>query len=262
MLKRPYEDIPEKIVEITKSLISESDEYHTTHARRLARTLQTISENEISGKVLEVGTSHFMPLAMKDLGLDVEMTVTDFHLDLPSSGTMTCSLNGKSTDVNVVRVNIEEEPLPFKDESFDVVILCEVLEHMERDPMFMLSEVNRVTKQAGKLILTTPNITSSRNIYKIIQGVEPYFYMQYHKGGTMYRHNYEYSVPTLKSVLRSAGFEGRLWTEDTFEESFISTVLQLQMLGYDLPHVGDNIFAVTQKTRGVIDRYPKEIYVD
>jgi ubiquinone/menaquinone biosynthesis C-methylase UbiE len=262
MVKEPYKNIPEKYASIVQSLISEDDTYHQGHARRMARTLQTLAENEPKGKLLEIGTSHLMPLAIKELGLDLEVSVTDFDLTKEYSGKMECSLNGKTTEVDVYRVNIEENSIPVPDETFDVVLLCEVIEHMEVDPMFMLSEMNRITKQGGKLILTTPNSTSSRNIHKIVNGYEPYFYMQYRHDRSLYRHNYEYSVPTLKSVMRSAGFEGKFWTESTFEEEIISIILQLQMLGYKLEHVGDNIFGVTQKVRGVVERYPKEIYVD
>jgi ubiquinone/menaquinone biosynthesis C-methylase UbiE len=262
MLKDPYKDIPEKYISVTQSLISEFDEYHIVHARRMARTIQTIDENEVSGKLLEVGTSHFIPLALKELNIPVEITVTDFDMDKEPSGKMTCSLNGKSTEVDVVRVNIEEQLLPFPDDTFDAVVLCEVIEHMEVDPMFMLSEINRVTKQGGKLFLTTPNATSTRSIHKILNGIEPYFYMQYRHNRSLYRHNYEYSVPTLKSVLHAAGFGGKFWTEDTFEDEIVSIPLMLHQLGYTPEHCGDNIFAVTSKNRGVVNRYPKEIYAD
>lgn len=262
MIKEPYKDIPEKYVSITKSLISNTDQYHEVHARRMARTIQTLDENELSGKLLEVGTSHFIPIAIKDLNIPVEITVTDFDLTKERSGKMTCALNGKSTEVDVVRLNIEEEPLPFPDETFDTVVLCEVIEHMEVDPMFMLSEVNRVIKQGGKLILTTPNATSTRAIHKILNGREPYFYMQYQKKRTLYRHNYEYSLPTLKAVLRAAGFGGKFWTENSFEDEIVSIPLVLHTMGYSFEHMGDNIFAVVTKSSPVINRYPLEIYVD
>ncbi len=210
MIKEPYKDIPEKYASVVKSLLSASDEYHRVHARRMARTLQTFAESNPTGKLLEVGTSHLIPLAIKELELDVEVSVTDFDLSKPYSGKMECSLNNKTVEVDVYRVNIEESTIPVPDETFDVVLLCEVLEHMEVDPMFMLSEINRITKQGGKLILTTPNSTSSRNIHKILNGYEPYFYMQYRHDRSLYRHNYEYSLPTLKSVMRSAGFEEEL----------------------------------------------------
>jgi SAM-dependent methyltransferase len=45
--------------------------------------------------------------------------------------------------------------LPFGDEAFDVVLCAEVLEHMHT-PALALSEMRRVLKTGGKLLLTTP----------------------------------------------------------------------------------------------------------
>jgi SAM-dependent methyltransferase len=46
--------------------------------------------------------------------------------------------------------------LPYEDETFDFVWCSEVIEHLE-NPAFSLSELIRVTKLGGRLILTTPN---------------------------------------------------------------------------------------------------------
>ncbi|MCA9751982.1 MAG: class I SAM-dependent methyltransferase [Gemmatimonadetes bacterium] len=53
----------------------------------------------------------------------------------------------------VVDIN---EPIPFDDDSFDLVWCSEVIEHL-RDPEFSLAEMRRVTRPGGELILTTPN---------------------------------------------------------------------------------------------------------
>ncbi len=45
--------------------------------------------------------------------------------------------------------------LPFKDETFDVVLCTEVMEHVP-EPQIMLDEIYRVLKPEGTLILTTP----------------------------------------------------------------------------------------------------------
>ena len=46
--------------------------------------------------------------------------------------------------------------LPFEDNSFDVVTALEIMEHIE-EPKKMLSEMMRVTRQNGSVIITTPN---------------------------------------------------------------------------------------------------------
>jgi hypothetical protein len=125
-----------------------------------------------------------------------------------------------------------------------------------------MSEINRVLKPDGLLVLTTPNATSSRAIHKILRGIEPYFYMQYRHKPSLYRHNYEYSVYSLTKVLQSAGFDGKVWTEDSFEDPILDDVEKLRDLGYSLSHIGDNIFVVARKIGPVVNRYPAVIYAD
>jgi SAM-dependent methyltransferase len=49
-----------------------------------------------------------------------------------------------------------ERPLPFPDHSFDTVLSFQVIEHV-RDPARYLSEVRRVLRPGGHLVLTTPD---------------------------------------------------------------------------------------------------------
>lgn len=48
------------------------------------------------------------------------------------------------------------EEIPFPDESFDAVLMIEVIEHVEGDRQ-ALGEIRRVLRPGGRLILTTPN---------------------------------------------------------------------------------------------------------
>jgi ubiquinone/menaquinone biosynthesis C-methylase UbiE len=262
MIVETYKDISPEIVSAMKPLIRKTDSYHHGHARRMARTLQTILDQKPQGKFLEVGTTALIPLVLSKLAPDLDLTVTDFNLDKPKLGEDTFTLQDESINLKVGRVNIEDEPLPFEDDSFDFILLSEVIEHMEVDPMSMLLEVNRVLKTGGTLLVTTPNCASTWAIHKILQGIEPYFYMQYQKKRSRYRHNYEYSIHSLTAVLKAAGFDGHTWTENSFEEPQFSIALRLEQIGIKLQHTGDNIFALTKKVSGVVDRYPKEIYVD
>lgn len=58
--------------------------------------------------------------------------------------------------------------VPFKDCTFDAVISFQVIEHVEDDARF-LSEIHRVLKNGGILILTTPNRT-----YRLRPGQKPW----------------------------------------------------------------------------------------
>jgi len=258
----PYDKISFDISEEMMSLIASDDVYHKKHARRYARTFQVLMDQKPKGRLLELGTSNLTPLVLEKILPDLEVTVTHFDLSQRVEHKYIAELNGKTREVQAYSVDLESTPLPAEDETFDVVLCCEVLEHMEIDPMFMMSEINRVLKDKGLLILTTPNVLSSIGITKIMSGVEPYFYMHYNKDRSFYRHNYEYTVLSLSKLLKSSGFEGSAWTEDTFEDAQMEVPKKLIDAGFPIKHLGDNIFTVGKKSGPVTDRHPSILYAD
>lgn len=65
--------------------------------------------------------------------------------------------------------------MPFSDESFEYVLLMEVIEHL-RNPYDVLPEVSRVLKTGGSLILSTPNILSLKSRFRFLfEGAYDYF---------------------------------------------------------------------------------------
>lgn len=57
--------------------------------------------------------------------------------------------------IEVIKTDAEKE-LPFKDASFDVIIMNEVIEHF-RKPKPVLEECYRILSPGGKIIITTPS---------------------------------------------------------------------------------------------------------
>lgn len=261
MSKQKITSIGDRVKHAVRDVLSEADEYHETHRARLLRTADILYKEAPSGKLLELGTTGFTSLVCEQLLPDLEVHGTNFEKGRKPTENVTFSLGQHSVDVKCYNLDLEYGMIPVKDGTYDFVMCCEVLEHMEIDPMHMLSEVNRVLKPNGTLLLTTPNITSSRALTKILSGVEPYFYMQYHKNREYHRHNYEYSARTLKRLLECAGFNVDVWSEDLFESGMPETIETLKKAGFEIEEAGDNLIAVGDKISGVVDRHPVGIYV-
>jgi len=108
-------------------------------------------KNEISGNenVLEAGFGEGYGARMLSetcreiVGIDVEKQVVEYAADKYSNNK--CSF--KLYNGNVI---------PFDDETFDVAISFQVIEHIHNDAGF-ISQLHRVLKKGGRLYLTTPN---------------------------------------------------------------------------------------------------------
>lgn len=62
----------------------------------------------------------------------------------------------KEKGYDSAHVDLEEEKLPFPDNSFDLVVSLEVIEHLWNTDHY-LSELKRVVKPEGYVLITTPN---------------------------------------------------------------------------------------------------------
>lgn len=57
------------------------------------------------------------------------------------------------------QVDVDEQPLPYADSSFDAVLLAHVLEHLG-NPLLLGRETHRVLRPGGQVYIETPNWTS------------------------------------------------------------------------------------------------------
>ena len=260
MYSGTYDDIYPAVTEILQDLIRPEDAYHMAHARRMARTLHVLLDQRPEGRLLEIGTGGVIPLALAELLPDLEVSVTNFDEQVAVEHSYDVTINDSYGIFKGYRVDLEYDQIPVPDKTFDWVLCCEVIEHMEIDPMFMMSEINRVTKTGGSLLLTTPNIVSSQALTKMVYGFEPYFYMQYHPDRQYHRHNYEYSIHSVMQVLKASGYDGKIWTEDNFENGLSEVPSRLRNAGFNINHIGDNIITVAKKNTGVVDRHPSVMY--
>lgn len=239
-----------------------SVEYMKSHQPRYDRTLTFL--DQCSGdRALEIGATDFFQVYLKNSRAFEDVWGTIFSTNINEKFyKKSFSAAGFETTNSIVSLNLEHELFPVSEEHFDLVMLCEVIEHMDIDPMFCLNEINRILKPAGTLILTTPNSCSARIAYKACLGYRPHFFMQYEKDRSPYRHNFEHDVHSLSALVEAAGFAVEcLETHDVFEPPHQEAIEFLKRNDMPLHHRGDDIFIVARKAGAPRDRWPSTLYV-
>lgn len=111
--------------------------------------------------------------------------------------------------LDVRRCDIERQPLPFPSGTFELVVCNEVLEHLRYDPLFTLSEINRVMRPGATLLLTTPNLYAAQRIAKFLLGRgfnDPLAEFAKLRGVGHMGHIREYSAREVRRLLGYAGF--------------------------------------------------------
>jgi SAM-dependent methyltransferase len=164
--------------------------------------------------------------------------------------------------------DFETDKLPFNDNSFDVVLLLEIIEHFIIDPVFSLKEIARVLKPNGVLILTTDNSHRFINFVKLLS-LKP-IYWPYNDKMYGERHNREYMKTEIQLLLNGMGFKDtdvQLRNLSPFSSG--NSPLK-KKLGYafsnfitSMPYFSNfkrHIFACARKDR-IIDFYPGWLFM-
>lgn len=82
------------------------------------------------------------------------------------------ALNLKEKGIKVFESNLEKDTLPFADESIDIIICNQILEHC-KEVWWIFHEISRVLKKNGRLIIGVPNLASLHNRILLFVGEQP-----------------------------------------------------------------------------------------
>ncbi|MFA5133932.1 MAG: class I SAM-dependent methyltransferase [Patescibacteria group bacterium] len=97
-------------------------------------------------------------------------TLLKFSSDITAADISKGALNISKEKINGTAVNYalaDLHKLFFADNYFDVVICTEVLEHCA-NPMQVMSELKRITKNGGSIVISAPNYFNLAGLYKKI----------------------------------------------------------------------------------------------
>jgi methionine biosynthesis protein MetW len=78
----------------------------------------------------------------------------------------------KKRGVQAIRLDLEKDLFPFPDQSFDVVVCNQVLEHLKQIYL-PLTEMHRVLKPGGHLVISVPNLAAFHNRLLLAVGLQP-----------------------------------------------------------------------------------------
>jgi SAM-dependent methyltransferase len=265
-LSNPIQVEPDYIVSWSPTEAARS--YALTHLTRLERTLALTPPGGADDRILEMGVYLQITAALKNrLGYG---EVRGCYYG-PAGGvdrrTVTCGDEEFTIDVDLF--DAEKDRFPYDDAYFSTVLCCELLEHLTADPMHMMSEINRILKPGGHVLITTPNLGSLRAISGILQGYHPCLFPAYIRPPEPGvepdpRHNREYMTREIVHLLEDAGFQVTVMETGPFlarpepEYAWVSQLLERYELSHPLH--GDGIYAVGQKTGPVRERYPRWLY--
>ena len=124
---------------------------HIEHYKEIIRHLRSIYRFRKFNRLVDVGgvPGHIAAM-LKHTGFDID--VVDIKPER-AKGLF------DSMNIAYYAVDVECEPLPFSDNTYDMVIFSEIFEHLRNNPLRALIEIRRILKPGGMCLLSTPQIT-------------------------------------------------------------------------------------------------------
>lgn len=252
-------DIDPVIDDVVTRLDDAQRAYAAAHELRFRQTLSRVGPARPGGTALELSSFPVMTQVLEHLGYWLAASVRD---DVAAVARPTNPFDASFGRRLELVVDLETERLACDDALFDLVLACEIIEHLPRDPMQLLVEANRVLRTGGRLIVTTPNIVGEHSIGLSLTGVHPANYYFFERSGSLDRHHFEWTPALVGDALRAAGFVvDALDTCFSWWESDPSMAATLDAAGHPRHLRGDNIIAVATKVSSFVERTPDSLYV-
>jgi SAM-dependent methyltransferase len=149
-----------------------------------------IAKSERGGRILDVGCGSYPYF----------LTTTVFKEKYGIDPSINLSLI-KDVNVNLQKIKIDKKTLPFKNDYFDVITMLAVFEHIEhKDLISVLSEIKRVLKKDGQLIITTPAPWSDKILHLMAR-------TWLISSEEIHEHKHNHSKIKIENILSNAGFE-------------------------------------------------------
>jgi SAM-dependent methyltransferase len=219
------------------------------------------------GKCLELGANPYFTTYLLDHYTELDLTLCNYYGHRGKGVETVSFLPSNSTsrvqeDHSMHMFNVEEDEFPFSDNMFDVVLFCEMLEHLLMDPLAALRQIHRVLRPGGVLVLTTPNVARLGNVLAMVNGGN--IYDPYSGFGPYGRHNREYTRHELHRLLEFAGFDVEYsLTADGHPSDYAMSARLMEvapLVGFRRPDLGQYHFVRARAERPPQEGLPSFLY--
>lgn len=221
------------------STYNENHDFSYNFRESRLRKCASLIEGLSVGRLLDIGCSrgewaaHWQRCGWKSAGIDVNRQNVEIS---------------KAVGIDARVCDLNNDPIPFPDHSFDLVFAGEVIEHLVDTDGF-LAEVARCCEPGGNVLLTTPNLASFENRVRLLFGIYPKW-VNYNLEGS--GHVRAYTPRVLKQQLSAHGFRVVRQTGNWvpfIPQHFIDDVKApaLAFTGDVLPNLAMDIIVLAQK---------------
>ncbi len=183
---------------LTKNGLEENFDYFSFHKHRFDFLLEILKDYFKPGaKFLDIGSFNgYLMLGAKLIGYEASGTDLKEFVEGVKDFSSFYNFNNLPADLSL-------EPIPYPENSYDLILFSETLEHLNFYPLDLFKEINRVLKPGGLVIITTPNLIRANNVLKMIAGRSINHEIEKTYGpGTHYR---EYSFKEIKYLCQVSG---------------------------------------------------------
>jgi hypothetical protein len=188
--------------------VIDNDAYAAFHRARFERTLDAVRHHG-GGTVVELGGHPWALTArlLAEPGVALAATVSaeevsawSDELPIVDRDYELALADGRRYRFKNYSANIERSFFSVG-EPVDIVLACEIIEHLTRAPHTMLLNINSWLKPGGLAIITTPNGSQLENPFRVRPKMPAF------RPSVYSRHNYVFTMDGLCDLLECCGFE-------------------------------------------------------